>query len=169
MLLSPMRRSFPRVLVLLLLAVPLAAASLTDLRVHPAAINLEGRGDRQAFIVQAIQDDGITRDVTAEATVTVADKRIAGLAGSVVSPEKDGRTELRVKFRGRSVVVPVTVARAATEDPVSFTRDVMPVFTKAGCNAGGCHGASRGKDGLDRESTRLNFSHVSESRMPSSA
>ena len=53
-----------------------------------------------------------------------------------------------MKFRGRSVVVPVTVARAATEDPVSFTRDVMPVFTKAGCNAGGCHGASRGKDGF---------------------
>lgn len=29
----------------------------------------------------------------------------------------------------------------------SFRRDVMPVFFRAGCNAGTCHGAARGKDG----------------------
>ncbi|MCM8534015.1 MAG: DUF1549 and DUF1553 domain-containing protein, partial [Lentisphaeraceae bacterium] len=29
---------------------------------------------------------------------------------------------------------------------IRFSLDVMPVFTKAGCNSGGCHGASRGKD-----------------------
>jgi len=26
--------------------------------------------------------------------------------------------------------------------------DVMPVFMKAGCNSGSCHGSSRGKDGF---------------------
>jgi hypothetical protein len=30
----------------------------------------------------------------------------------------------------------------------SFRRDVMPVFFRAGCNAGTCHGAARGKDGF---------------------
>ncbi len=30
----------------------------------------------------------------------------------------------------------------------SFRRDVMPVFFRAGCNQGGCHGAARGKDGF---------------------
>lgn len=30
----------------------------------------------------------------------------------------------------------------------SFKRDVMPVFMKHGCNAGDCHGASRGQDGF---------------------
>ena len=30
----------------------------------------------------------------------------------------------------------------------SFRRDVMPVFFRAGCNAGSCHGSSRGKDGF---------------------
>ena len=29
----------------------------------------------------------------------------------------------------------------------SFRRDVMPVFFRAGCNAGTCHGSARGKDG----------------------
>lgn len=33
-------------------------------------------------------------------------------------------------------------------DDVSFRRDVMPVFFRAGCNSGTCHGAARGKDGF---------------------
>jgi hypothetical protein len=32
--------------------------------------------------------------------------------------------------------------------PVSFRLDVMPVFFRAGCNQGGCHGAASGKDGF---------------------
>ncbi|NCY02360.1 MAG: DUF1549 domain-containing protein, partial [Planctomycetia bacterium] len=31
---------------------------------------------------------------------------------------------------------------------VSFTHDVMPILSKAGCNGGGCHGALAGKGGL---------------------
>lgn len=41
-------------------------------------------------------------------------------------------------------------AAAAAPDAsatLSFRRDVMPVFFRAGCNAGGCHGSARGKDG----------------------
>jgi hypothetical protein len=32
--------------------------------------------------------------------------------------------------------------------PSSFRLDVMPVFFRAGCNSGGCHGAAIGKDGF---------------------
>jgi hypothetical protein len=38
-----------------------------------------------------------------------------------------------------------TVGPAA---PPSFRLDVMPVFFRAGCNSGGCHGAAAGKDGF---------------------
>ncbi len=31
---------------------------------------------------------------------------------------------------------------------MSFRLDVMPVFMRAGCNTGSCHGAARGKDGF---------------------
>lgn len=34
------------------------------------------------------------------------------------------------------------------EEVPSFRRDVMPVFFRAGCNAGACHGSARGKDGF---------------------
>jgi hypothetical protein len=41
-------------------------------------------------------------------------------------------------------------ARASTSapPPVSFVRDVMPIISKIGCNAGTCHGAAKGKGGF---------------------
>src|SRR6476660_8555557 len=34
------------------------------------------------------------------------------------------------------------------QNPVSFINDVFPVLTKAGCNAGACHGSQYGKGGF---------------------
>ena len=44
--------------------------------------------------------------------------------------------------------IPVAVHQATEERPISFKLDVMPVFMRAGCNTGSCHGAARGKDGF---------------------
>src|SRR5262249_34873671 len=63
-------------------------------------------------------------------------------------PLADGATALNVEFGGKTVSVPVKVKDAKVERPISFKLDVMPVFMKAGCNAGSCHGAARGKDGF---------------------
>src|SRR5207247_8950298 len=65
-----------------------------------------------------------------------------------LSAVADGKTELSAKFGGRTLTVPLTVEHAQVERPISFKLDVMPVFMKAGCNVGGCHGSSRGKDGF---------------------
>jgi hypothetical protein len=40
------------------------------------------------------------------------------------------------------------IEAAAADEVPSFRQDVMPVFFRAGCNAGACHGSSRGKDGF---------------------
>ncbi|MFT3878722.1 MAG: DUF1549 and DUF1553 domain-containing protein [Gemmatales bacterium] len=34
------------------------------------------------------------------------------------------------------------------EKPVTFERDIVPVLTKLGCNAGACHGKARGQNGF---------------------
>ncbi len=125
-----------------------AAPAVTELRVFPAAISLETKQDRQGLVVQAVFADGVTRDVTAEAAISFSDQTRARLEGAVLSPLADGATELRVKYQGKARAVPVRVSRAQEDRPVSFTHDVMPIFTKASCNTGGCHGASRGKDGF---------------------
>src|SRR5258707_15461547 len=45
-------------------------------------------------------------------------------------------------------VSPKLLQKPIPKAPVSFRLDVMPVFFRAGCNSGGCHGAASGKDGF---------------------
>jgi hypothetical protein len=119
-----------------------------EVKVFPPEIHLSTKGDRQSLVVQAIYADGLTRDVTAQASYTLADRAIAKLDRDTLTPLADGKTELHVKYGGKQLALPVTVTEAKVERPISFKLDVMPVFMKAGCNAGACHGSSRGKDGF---------------------
>jgi hypothetical protein len=155
-----MRRQFWIVTAALLLGViaanafadeakPAAApAALTAINVFPSDVNLTTIRDRQSLIVQAAYADGITRDVTAESKFTVANAQLVRLDGNVLYPSTDGATELTVSFGGKQVMVPIKVARASDDPLISFKVDVMPIFMKAGCNTGSCHGAARGKDGF---------------------
>src|SRR5919202_877179 len=38
--------------------------------------------------------------------------------------------------------------RASADRPVTYERDVLPILTRAGCNAGACHGKARGQNGF---------------------
>jgi Protein of unknown function (DUF1549)/Protein of unknown function (DUF1553) len=125
-----------------------AAQSPAALEVFPPDINLETARDRQSFVVQAWFADGLARDVTAEAKVTIANPALVKLDKNFVLPAADGATEMTVEWGGKAVKVPVKVTAAAVDRPVSFKLDVMPVFMRAGCNTGSCHGAARGKDGF---------------------
>jgi hypothetical protein len=126
----------------------LADAPLASVQVVPPDINLNTSRGRQSFVVQATYTDGITRDITAEAKATFANPALVRLDRNIVYPLADGATEMKIEFGGRSLSVPVKVANAKADRPVSFKLDVMPVFMKAGCNQGSCHGAARGKDGF---------------------
>jgi len=120
----------------------------SEIRVYPTNINLTTHQDRQSLVVQAVYPDGLTRDVTTAATLTLGNKGLAKIENAVLTPVADGATELDVRFGGHEAKLPVRVEQAKAERPISFNLDVMPVFMKAGCNAGACHGASRGKDGF---------------------
>jgi Protein of unknown function (DUF1549)/Protein of unknown function (DUF1553) len=125
-----------------------SAQSPTTLEVYPPDVNLETARDRQSFVVQAWFADGLSRDVTAEAKVTIANPALVKLDKNVVHPAADGATEMTVEWGGKAVKVPVKVMAAAVDRPISFKLDVMPVFMRSGCNTGSCHGAARGKDGF---------------------
>ena len=143
-------RNLAATVAVLGLAGPVLAqkAEITRLDVFPPAVNLTGAGDRQAVVVQAVYADGITRDVTAEATQSLARPDLVRREGATYFPAADGETTLAVSFGGRSATVPVKVTGAAAPPTISFRLDVMPVFMRSGCNTGSCHGAARGKDGF---------------------
>ena len=116
--------------------------------VFPAEVNLKFLRDRQSLVCRFTEGNGVHRNVTREARFTFADAKVAKVVDGSVFPLGDGATSLRVEFAGQSVQVPVKVEAAGEDMAVSFRNDVMPVFMRNGCNSGGCHGASRGKDGF---------------------
>lgn len=123
-------------------------AKIVDLKVFPPDISLHTRRDSQSVVVQAIYDNGITRDVTDKAAFKVSDASLVSFKDFIFHPAKDGQTELQVAYGGLSQKLPVKVSQAVEERPISYKLDVMPVFMRAGCNSGSCHGAARGKDGF---------------------
>ncbi len=120
----------------------------TYLKVFPAEISLRGQDDRQTIAVQLVNEQGVTWDVTATASVKVVDATVVEVDGRNIKPKADGTTKLLVELGQQSAEVAVTVKDAMVTRPVSFRLDVMPIFMKAGCNSGSCHGAARGKDGF---------------------
>ena len=124
--------------------------------VFPPAVQLDSARDFQTIIVQAIREDSVTEDVTASAKMVFQDpecvvlERIDGDDATSIrlSPKQDGNTVLVVTYEGHQVELPVSVRSAKEKPPLSFRLDVMPVFARAGCNMGSCHGAARGKDGF---------------------
>ncbi|HEX3998558.1 MAG TPA: DUF1549 and DUF1553 domain-containing protein [Pirellulales bacterium] len=123
-------------------------ASITSLAVYPPAIQLNTKLARQQFIVVATRRDGVTLEVTKQTAATLANSKLARIEGATLYPVADGQTTLQLKYLGQDVAVPVDVKNAAADRPISFKLDVMPVFTRTGCNTGSCHGAARGKDGF---------------------
>lgn len=53
-----------------------------------------------------------------------------------------------MRFNLLAAIPLLFVAEAARGADVSFERDVLPVLTRAGCNAGACHGNLNGKGGF---------------------
>jgi len=125
-----------------------AADNAMTFKVFPSDVNLETARAEQSVVCQLVQPDGITRDVTNDVQFIAPDGDIVKIDGHVVRPLADGAGEIKVKYQDQVVMVPVKVKDAKVDRPISFKLDVMPVFMRAGCNAGSCHGSARGKDGF---------------------
>ncbi len=123
-------------------------ATIQSLEILPPDITLETRRDSNKVCVIAKFADGTTKDVTYSANLKIADTKVARLENATLTPLADGDSELQAQIGNQTAKAKIAVKGATMERPVSFKLDVMPVFLRAGCNQGGCHGAARGKDGF---------------------
>jgi hypothetical protein len=97
---------------------------------------------------QLLVSDG-TRDVTREAHYATANPAVATVdEKGYVIPAGDGTTTIRVQLGTDKLEVPVTVSGFAAGRSVDFRTEVMPLLSKHGCNAGGCHGKASGQNGF---------------------
>jgi hypothetical protein len=122
--------------------------SAIGISVYPNSISLSSKLDRQSLIVQLAWSHGITSDVTDKVIWQIADANLVRVDGTTVLPIADGDTTIKLTYDQFTLDIPVSIRNATVEPPISFQNDVMPVFTKSGCNTGSCHGAARGKDGF---------------------
>jgi hypothetical protein len=117
--------------------------------VLPATLNLRHARQPHALQVLGTTADGYSVDLRDQARFTSADPRIAEVdERGWVRPVGSGNTTIAVAVAGQSLTVPVTVQMPPREPAISFRHEVMPVLSKAGCNAGACHGYSLGKNGF---------------------
>ncbi|MFN6205822.1 MAG: DUF1549 domain-containing protein [Planctomycetota bacterium] len=131
----------------------LLATGVKSLRVAPEQVAVSGRADYVQLVVTAELANGRSLDVTELATYRPA-AGVSVTPSGLVQPNEEAVSaasltagELIVEFGGQSTLVPVRMALDVTA-PVSFIRDVNPVLTKLGCNAGTCHGSQDGKKGF---------------------
>lgn len=132
-------------LVLACCAVSVRAA---DLQVRPSAVTLNGHYARAQLVVTAGTGDRAD-DLTGQATYQSSDPKVVTVtsAGRLVAVG-DGRVTITVTAAGTSKAVPVTVSGVSEKPAVGFVEHVMPVLSKAGCNAGACHASQYGKGGF---------------------
>ena len=147
-------------LALIISSTVISAAELTEIIAYPSDIGLYNARDRQTITVQALFADGVTRDVTAEATITVTDKNLIKLEGTTLTPTADGETTVSVVFGGKTLSLPAVVKDSTVTPELSFKLDIMPIFMKTNCNTGSCHGAASGRDGF--RLSLFGFDHVGD-------
>lgn len=127
-----------------LLIAPLAPAA--DVRVYPPEVAVGGPNRTQQILVVEEGNGRTVRDLTATAAFTSSDAKVATVsAKGVVTGLAPGVGEIVVTVGAKRVSVPVKVEASSAW---TFRDHVVPALTRAGCNAGACHGALAGKGGM---------------------
>ena len=126
-----------------------ALAAEPRLVTQPERIELRGGEREHGLVVTLLDADGRRSDVTRQA-------KFASAAEAVIAVDQkgqcralaDGETAVEVSHAGLTVRVPVSAADTGRAAAPSFRQDILPMITKTGCNAGGCHGKLAGQNGF---------------------
>ena len=119
-----------------------------ELSVFPDAITLDGAADRQRIAVMA-ESDGQSLDRSGAATFRSLSPGIVTVEpDGTVRPVGDGMGLIVAEVDGAEVRANVRVIGTDRPSTPTFERDVMPLLSRLGCNAGACHGKQRGQNGF---------------------
>ncbi len=109
---------------------------------------LRGPDARMQLVVTARYASGEARDRTADVSYSVSPAGIVRVdpSGAVV-PLADGTATVNASADGgRRASTTISVESFANPPAVNFPNQIVPIFTKLGCNSGACHGKSGGQN-----------------------
>lgn len=128
--------------------------TLQSLRIEPNISNggfaIRGRDARQQIFVTGVYSSGQLRDLTQTVKYTAEPAGIVDIdATGMVTPVADGTAVIHAKNdAGLDATISTTVTGFQNDIPINFKNQIVPIFTKLGCNSGGCHGKASGQNGF---------------------
>lgn len=112
-------------------------------------IVLDGRDARVQLLVTSVDVDGRERDVTRQTAVALDVPGVVALTSTgYITPVGNGRAEVTATLGDASTAATIEVRDFHNPRSISFPNQVTPIFTKLGCNGGGCHGKASGQGGF---------------------
>ncbi len=121
--------------------------AITHLEVTPARLTLHDLRDMRRVLVTGKTADGTRIDLTGDAVFKTASPNLALDSERYILAKTAGEGQVSIAVAGLEAQLPVTVGGAG-EPALGFVRDVLPIMSKLGCNAGTCHGSAKGKNGF---------------------
>jgi hypothetical protein len=89
------------------------------------------------------------RDATRDARYTSSNTAVARVDDKgYVTPAGDGSAYIRIECGNQKLDIPVRVSGFDSYRPVDFGQEIVPLLSRMGCNAGGCHGKASGQNGF---------------------
>jgi WD40 repeat protein len=125
-----------------------AGMKIASLSVEPRSVQLTHKFAYAQLVVTAKLASGELLDVTRLVESKPVQPLVEVTRSGFVMPRAEGKTTLALQLGGQTAYVPVVVAGLNHEPEVDFVRDVMPLLSRMGCNAGTCHGSAQGKNGF---------------------
>ena len=121
--------------------------AIKSLVIKPASLTLKNGRDERRVLVMGKTDSGALIDLTSLATLKPDTSVIEVDSEKYIHAKSKGEGQITVSAAGKQAKLPVKVEDAALP-PVRFVRDIEPLLSKVGCNAGTCHGSAKGKNGF---------------------
>ena len=124
------------------------SAEIKSLEVAPTRVALKGIDDSQQLVITA-QLQERRQDLTGEVKYEVENPTVVRISASGrILPIGNGTTTIKATYGDKSVAVTVSAEACDVNLPINFGNQIVPIFTKLGCNSGGCHGKSGGQNGF---------------------
>ena len=112
-------------------------------------IVLDGSDSRQQLLINYNQADGFLFDKTRSVQLFADPKGLISITNGLVEPLSNGNGKIFISdgFNKESTIT-FEVKNVDVNKQVNFANSIVPLFTKHGCNGGGCHGKSGGQNGF---------------------
>ncbi len=124
-------------------------ASIVGVHLYPEERTLRGENAIQQYLLMGTLSDGSRKDLTAQASFSLSDPNVARpQEGGRIVAVADGETEVAAVLGTHEAKARLRVEDSNRTRPFHFSRDVLPVLTRRGCNQTECHSGLKGRGGF---------------------